>query len=52
LLVELGVIAIRADLRRSHVLATENQLAELKADLGVVESRGDHGWIEVSCALM
>lgn len=50
LLVELGVIAIRADLRRSHVLATENQLAELKANLGVVESRGDQSWIEVSCA--
>lgn len=30
-------------LRRSHVLAAEYQLAELKADLGVVDSRGDHG---------
>lgn len=32
----------RGLLRRSHVLATEHQLAELNADLGVVESRGDH----------
>lgn len=34
------------DLRGSHVLATEDQLAKLKADLGVVQSRGDHGWID------
>ena len=33
----------RDGLRRSHVLAAEYQLAELKADLGVVDSRGDHG---------
>jgi hypothetical protein len=33
----------RVDLRGSHVLATEHQLAELKADLGVVQSRGNHG---------
>jgi hypothetical protein len=33
----------QGNLRRSHVLATENQLAELKTDTGVVEGRGDHG---------
>lgn len=31
-----------SSLRRSHVLATENQLAKLKADPGVVEGRGNH----------
>lgn len=31
-----------ANSRRRHVLATENQLAQLEADPGVVESGRDH----------
>lgn len=38
-----GQMRTDVDLRGSHVLATEHQLAELNADLGVVQSRGDHG---------
>jgi hypothetical protein len=31
------------DIRRAHLLATGNELGKLKADLAVVDSRGDHG---------
>jgi hypothetical protein len=36
-------IAHEHDIRRAHLLATSNELGELKADLAVVDSRGDHG---------
>lgn len=35
------VPSTESDLRRSHVLATEHQSAELNSDLGVVEGRRD-----------
>lgn len=33
---------LEANIRRSHVLATENQLAELETDTGVVDGGGNH----------
>lgn len=47
-IVRLGVkgSSTESDLRRSHVLATEHQSAELNSDLGVVEGRGNQSYID------
>jgi hypothetical protein len=43
--VRLGAKSVECgiNLRRSHVLATEHQFAELNADLGIVDGRRDQG---------
>lgn len=41
-------IRVWRDLRGAHILATENDLGQLKADFGVVDRGRDHSCVETS----
>jgi len=39
-----GDVEAGKDVRRSHLLAAEDDLAQLEADSGVVDDKGDLAW--------